>query len=87
MLYRSRLQEKLDEALSAVLPIIAIVLTLSLTVAPVTSSVLLAFLLGGVLLVAGMMFFTLGAELAMEPMGEQVAAALDRFDDYEIIAL
>ena len=78
MLYRSKLQEKLDEALSAVLPIIAIVLTLSLTVAPVTSSVLLAFLLGGVLLVAGMMFFTLGAELAMEPMGEQVGGRITR---------
>ena len=76
MLYRTRLQEKLDEALRAVLPIIAIVLALSLTVAPVTSSVLLAFLLGGVLLVAGMMFFTLGAELAMEPMGEKVGSKI-----------
>ena len=78
MLYRSRLREKLDEALSAVLPIIAIVLILSLTIVPVTSSVLLAFLLGGVLLIAGMMFFTLGAELAMEPMGEQVGGRITR---------
>ena len=78
MLYRNRLQEKLDEALKAVLPIIAIVLALSLTIAPVTSSVLLAFLLGGVLLVVGMMFFTLGAELAMEPMGEQVGGRITK---------
>lgn len=78
MLYRTRLQEKLDEALGAVLPIIAIVLLLCLTIAPVPSSVLLAFLLGGVLLVAGMMFFTLGAELAMEPMGEQVGSRITR---------
>ncbi len=78
MLYRSKLQEKLDEALGAVLPIIAIVLILSLTVAPVTSSVLLAFLLGGVLLIVGMMFFTLGAELAMEPMGKQVGGRITR---------
>ena len=78
MLYRSRLLEKLDEALGAVLPIIAIVLVLSLTIAPMTSSVLLAFLLGGVLLVAGMMFFTLGAELAMEPMGELVGGRITR---------
>ena len=33
------LREKLDEALSAVLPIITIVLALSLTVAPMTSGV------------------------------------------------
>jgi len=78
MPYRSRLREKLDETLSAVLPIIAIVLALSLTIAPVTSSVLLAFLLGGALLVAGMMFFTLGAELAMEPMGEQVGGRITK---------
>ena len=78
MLYRTKLQEKLDEALSAVLPIITIVLLLSLTIAPMTSSVLLAFLFGGVLLVVGMMFFTLGAELAMEPMGEQVGGRITR---------
>ena len=78
MFYRTKLQEKLDEALSAVLPIIGIVLVLSLTIAPMTSSVLLAFLFGGVLLVAGMMFFTLGAELAMEPMGEQVGGRITR---------
>ena len=75
---RSRLREKLDEALSAVLPIVAIVLALSLTIAPVTSSVLLAFLFGGVLLIVGMMFFTLGAELAMEPMGERVGGRITR---------
>lgn len=78
MFYRTKLQEKLDEALSAVLPIIGIVLALSLTIAPMTSSVLLAFLFGGVLLVVGMMFFTLGAELAMEPMGEQVGGRITR---------
>lgn len=77
-MYRSRLREKLDEALSAVLPIIAIVLALSLTIAPVTSGVLLAFLLGGVLLIAGMMFFTLGAELAMQPMGEHVGGYITK---------
>ena len=43
------LQAKLNEALAAVLPIIAIVLVLSLTVAPMTSGVLLAFLFGGAL--------------------------------------
>ncbi len=77
-MYRSKLLEKLDEALAAVLPIIAIVLLLALTIAPMESSVLLAFLFGGVLLVAGMMFFTLGAELAMEPMGEQVGGRITK---------
>ena len=72
------LQEKLDEALRAVLPIIVIVLLLTLSIAPVNTGVLLAFLLGGVLLIAGMMFFTLGAELAMQPMGELVGGYITK---------
>ena len=63
-MYRSKLNEKLQESLAAVLPILAIVLILSFTIAPLPTSVLMAFLFGAVLLVVGMMFFSLGAELA-----------------------
>lgn len=77
-LYRGRLQEKLTEALRAVLPIIGIVLLLCFSVAPVSPSVLLAFLIGAVLIVIGMMFFTLGAELAMTPMGERVGVSMTK---------
>lgn len=73
-MYWTKLQEKLQEAIAAALPIIAIVLLLSLTIAPIPSSILLAFLFGGLLLIVGMMFFSLGAELAMEPMGERIGA-------------
>ncbi len=67
-----KLKEKLREALQAVLPIIGLVLVLCFSVAPISPSILLCFLLGSVLLVIGMMFFTLGAEISMTPMGEQV---------------
>ena len=77
-LYRGKLQEKWQEALKAVLPIVAIVLLLSVTLAPMPASILLAFLAGALLLLAGMMFFTLGAELAMEPMGERLGARITR---------
>ena len=77
-MYRTRLAEKLKEALGAVTPIVVIVLALSFTVAPIPSGVLLAFLLGGVLLVVGMMLFSLGAELAMEPMGQHMGAEITR---------
>ena len=56
-MYRSKLNEKLQESLAAVLPILAIVLILSFTIAPLPTSVLMAFLFGAVLLVVGMMFF------------------------------
>ena len=73
-----KLREKLLEALQAVLPIVAIVLVLCFTVAPVSPSILLCFLLGAAMIVVGIMFFTLGAEMSMTPMGERVGAMLTK---------
>lgn len=78
MNYSLKLKEKLKEALTAVLPIIGIVLLLCFTVAPISPSIVLCFLLGAVLLITGMMFFTLGAEMAMSPMGERVGTCMTR---------
>ena len=77
-LNRSKFREKLKETLRAVLPIIAIVLFLSFTIAPISTSILMAFLIGAVLLVVGMMLFTIGAELAMTPMGERVGTTMTK---------
>ena len=75
---RNKLNEKLSEALKAVLPIIAIVLFLCFTIAPISPSILLSFLMGAVLLIVGMMFFTLGAEMSMTPMGERVGSSMTK---------
>lgn len=72
----SKMQSKLSEALSAVVPVIVIVLILSFTIAPVSPSILLSFLMGALLVMVGMMFFTLGAEMSMTPMGEKVGAKM-----------
>ena len=69
-----KLREKRLEALQAVLPIAAIVLVLCFTIAPVSPSILLCFLLGAAMIVVGIMFFTLGSEMSMTPMGERVGA-------------
>ena len=74
----SKLREKLLEALQAVLPIVAIVLVLCFSIAPVSPSILLCFLLGAAMIIVGIMFFTLGAEMSMSPMGERVGAVLTR---------
>ncbi len=81
------LKQKLEEALTAVLPIIGIVAALSLTVAPLTPSVLLCFLMGAVFLIFGMMFFTLGAQLSMTPMGERVGTAMTRSKKLWVVVL
>ena len=75
-LYQTKLLEKLKESLAAVLPMIAIVMLLCFTIAPVPTSILLAFIIGAVLLIIGMMFFTLGAEMAMTPMGERIGTKI-----------
>lgn len=74
--YHTKFAEKLKEALKATLPIIGIVLLLSFSMTPVPPSILLLFLFGAVLLIIGMMFFTLGAELAMTPIGEKVGTRM-----------
>ena len=73
---KEKLLEKLEETLKAVLPVLAIVLVLCFTIAPLEPGILLAFLLGAVLLIVGMMFFTLGAEMSMTPIGENVGTSM-----------
>lgn len=86
-LFLEKLKEKLREALVAVLPIIVIVLVLCFSVAPISPSILLCFLIGAVLLILGMMFFTLGAEVAMTPMGEKVGTCMTKSKKLSIIVL
>ncbi len=62
-----------------------IVLLLSFTIAPLPTSILLAYLFGGLLLIIGMMFFTLGAELAMEPMGQKLGSRITQTRKLQII--
>ena len=75
-LWNSKLQGKLKEAVVAVVPIIVIVLILSFSIAPLTPSIILSFLMGALMVIVGMMFFTLGAETSMTPIGEKVGAKM-----------
>ena len=83
----TKLQEKLTEALRAVLPIVGIVIVLTFTIAPISPSIMLCFLLGAVMLIVGMMFFTQGAEMAMSPMGERVGTSLTKTKKVLLIAV
>ena len=82
-----KLKEKWMEAVKAVLPILGIVLVLCFTVAPISPSILLCFLLGAVLLLVGMMFFTLGADMAMSPMGERIGSSMTKTRKVGLIVL
>jgi len=67
-----KLKEKIGEAFSSVLPISIIVLLISVFFAPVPTGTMMMFLVGAALLIVGMGFFTLGADMAMMPMGEGI---------------
>ena len=84
---KQKLTEKFHEALLAVLPIVTLVLILGLTIAPIPSGVMLSFLLGAVMLVGGMMFFSVGAEVAMTPMGELTGARVTRTRNLTLILI
>ena len=85
--YRSKFKEKLSETLKAVLPILAIVLLLSFTIAPIPPSIIMTFLIGAILLIIGMLFFNVGVELSMTPIGERVGSVMTRSKNVFIIIL
>ena len=66
------------EALSSVLPISAIVLLLSVSISPLNPGVLVLFLFGTLLLILGMGLFTIGSEISMYPLGENIGNQLNQ---------
>ena len=82
-----KLHKKLEEALVAVLPIVAIVLVLCFSIAPIQPAILLVFLMGALLVIVGMMFFTLGAEMSMTSMGERVGVHMTGTRNLPLIAV
>ena len=73
------LREKIKEALVSALPITAIVYLLALTpLFDLSKTELITFTVGAVMLVLGIGLFSLGADLAMTPMGTHVGSGLSR---------
>lgn len=74
----STFKEKFLETLKAVFPILAIVLLLCFSIAPIPPSILMTFLIGAVLLIAGMLLFNVGVDMSMTPMGERVGSIMTK---------
>ena len=73
------LRAKIREALLSALPVTVVVYLLSLTpILDLTDVELITFTVGAVLLVLGIGVFSLGADIAMTPMGTQVGSGLSR---------
>ncbi|MBQ9106688.1 MAG: DUF1538 domain-containing protein [Clostridia bacterium] len=73
-----KLREKTLESLSAVLPITGIMLFISIFLIPMELGTMVMFLVGAVMLIVGMGFFQLGAEMAMTPIGEGIGVEISK---------
>ena len=84
---QSKFKEKLAETLKAVFPILAIVLLLCFTITPIPPSILMTFLLGAVMLIVGMLFFNVGVELSMTPIGEKTGSMITKSKNVFIVVI
>lgn len=82
-----KLKEKTLESLSAVLPITGIVFFISIFLVPMELGTVAMFLTGAVMLIVGMGFFQLGAEMSMTPIGEGIGAEISKVSKVPIALL
>ncbi len=75
---RKKLMLTTKEALSAVLPITVIVFLISVIISPMPVGTLVLFLFGAILLIFGMGLFTMGADMALMPMGEDIGVTMTK---------
>lgn len=87
MLLKDELLIKFKEAFSAVIPITAIVIALCFTLVDIPINSMILFLIGTVLLIAGMIFFTLGADISMMSIGQSIGSHLTKSRNTWFIAL
>ena len=79
---------KIKEALFSVLPVTLIVILLNLTpLVNLSLDEILIFTVSAVFLILGIGFFTLGADVAMTPMGEHVGAGLTKSKSLKLLLI
>lgn len=82
------LRHKLKESAMSVLPVVCIVLILNLTPLVSFSATETGVFIGcALILIIGMAFFNLGADIAMTPMGEQVGSGLPKSGKFKVLLL
>lgn len=78
--------KKIKEAMTSVLPVTAIVFILNLTpLVDLSAKELTVFLISALFLIIGIGMFSLGADLAMTPMGEHIGAGLTKAKSLKLL--
>ena len=84
---KAQLIEKFKEAAASVLPIVIIVGVMCLTFIPMQADLMLSFLIGSIMLIAGMGLFTLGSDISMTPIGTHMGAKLTKSRNLPLILI
>lgn len=72
----SNLVSKIEESVVSVVPVMVIVLLLHFTLTPLEEGQLPLFIASGVLVIAGLGIFLMGADLGMVPFGQKVGSVM-----------
>jgi len=78
--------EKFKEVLYSVLPITAIVLLLNFTLVPLSTPVLIRFLIGSVLIIIGLSIFLFGVDIGITPIGNHMGSIVTKTNKVWVIA-
>ena len=81
------LTDKLKEVLMSVLPVTMIVLILHFTLTPFSTPMLIRFLIGIVLIIAGLTFFLIGVDIGVTPIGSYMGRVLAKSNRIWILAI
>ena len=84
---RNVIIEKMRESIASVLPITLIVAALCLFLIPVSSGLMLSFLIGSVMIILGMGLFTVGSDLSMTQIGTHIGAQMTRSKKLGVILI
>ena len=81
------LLEKLKDMASTVLPIVVIVFIINFTLVPLSTPVLIRFVIGAILIILGLTLFLLGVDLGITPFGEKTGNSLVQKNNILIVLL
>lgn len=80
-------RETVSEVVQAILPVALIVILLQFTIIWIPMEDFMQFLIGVVMVSAGLIFFLLGVHIGLLPIGELIGSALPRFGKVWIVVL
>jgi hypothetical protein len=72
------LKQKMKDVVFAVLPITIILLILNFTIAPIGKELVLRFTVGALFIIIGLGIFLFGADLAIQPIGQNIGSSITR---------